>query len=180
MRRLSICLAAAALAVLAGCGNAQPAAPKATVAPRTLVSGVWTAEAICPTVRAEINKHAPWAVQPDNTNRVCIVIGQEPPVQGVGALVDLRGGGSGKCPDRHFTDNTHAVQVSGLGAQACMVTHSDTGSRVRGAVVEWGIFFNAEHSIDINCENQTNPNLGQLMPQCRMVLQAVLASLYRS
>lgn len=169
-----------ALALLTGCGaSPQKVAPKVTAPARILIAGTWKADAICPAVRVEINKYAHWAVQADNTNRVCVIIGQVPPEQNVGALVYLRGG-NGKCPNRHFTDNTRATKVSGLGAQACLVTHTSTGSQTPVAQAEWGIRFDAEHSIDINCANQTNNNLGQLMPECRMVLQAVVASLYQN
>lgn len=181
MTRPSIRLAGTSLVVLAlltGCGvTHQEVAPKATAPAQTLIAGTWKADAICPAIRVAINKYAPWAVQGDNTNRACVVLGQMAPQQNVGAIVNLRGG-MGKCPNRHLPANMHAIQVSGLGAQACLVTGTRSGPEPF-AVAEWGITFNAQHSIDINCANQTNANLGQLMPECRMVLRAVLASLYK-
>lgn len=182
MKRL-FCLAAVVLileGLLMACGPSAPTAISrtTTVSPKALLTGTWTARAICPTIRAEINKQAPWAVQADNTNRACVIIGQAGAEQNVGAIVDLTGGRS-KCPD-HLSANTHATQVSGLGWQACLVTHTSSSSQSPVAVAEWGITFNAQHSIDINCSNQTNSNLAQLMPACRMVLNAVLASLHRN
>lgn len=181
MKRHQLGLAAGLLGVLtaivACTSTAHVPSTRAATTDRALLAGNWTADALCPIIRSELSKRGRWVVQADSTNRLCVAIGQGPRGQNVGVFVDLRGGHS-RCPKGGLTGKTHAIQVQGVGRQACLVTHTSTGFQPPAALAEWGITLDAKHSIDINCASQTNADLKELMPACRLVLQAVMTSLY--